>query len=348
MSSCVTIKDVALRAGVSTASVSRVVNNNQNISESLRKKVMDAVEELGYVPNPAMAAMAARHFYRESNAEGTPIAYVVQPGDLPSDSLLSMHYKAFKARATAMGYRTDLFTVDASVRPEAFTRIIFHRGMAGIVLDRLFGDLSFFNKIDWSQFCAVSMERRLLTPSFDTIRPGIFEGCRKAWLEVTQRGYRKVGFVLFHHVYSDEQRHLDDEVRDAFCAYAMQQDPPALPPFVFKGSKMPYKAPEGFAKWYESHRPDVLIGFNSTVYHWLKELGLTVPKEIGFVSLSIRQPEEMALTGNMENLDSVAFAAAERIDYLFRRGYQGVPKIAQQIIVANSWNEGKTLQATRR
>jgi len=46
-----TIKDIAKKAEVSTASVSRVINNAPNVSEELRKKVMSLIDEVGYKPN---------------------------------------------------------------------------------------------------------------------------------------------------------------------------------------------------------------------------------------------------------------------------------------------------------
>jgi LacI family transcriptional regulator len=42
------IKEVAKRAGVSVATVSRVLNNNPNVSPENRDKVLRAVEELNY------------------------------------------------------------------------------------------------------------------------------------------------------------------------------------------------------------------------------------------------------------------------------------------------------------
>ena len=47
----VTIYDVAREAGVSMATVSRVVNNNPNVKPQTRKKVFEAIERLGYRPN---------------------------------------------------------------------------------------------------------------------------------------------------------------------------------------------------------------------------------------------------------------------------------------------------------
>lgn len=49
-----TIKDVALRAGVSVTTVSHVVNDTRHVSAKGRERVELAIRELGYVPN-AMA-----------------------------------------------------------------------------------------------------------------------------------------------------------------------------------------------------------------------------------------------------------------------------------------------------
>lgn len=46
-----TMKDVAARAGVSTKTVSRVVNNHSSISPGVRQRVRRAIEELGWVAN---------------------------------------------------------------------------------------------------------------------------------------------------------------------------------------------------------------------------------------------------------------------------------------------------------
>ncbi len=48
----VTIRDVARRAGVGVATVSRVLNNSGLVSDPTRQRVMAAVAELNYVPNP--------------------------------------------------------------------------------------------------------------------------------------------------------------------------------------------------------------------------------------------------------------------------------------------------------
>ncbi|WP_083935326.1 catabolite control protein A [Paenibacillus ginsengihumi] len=60
MSVTVTIYDVAREAGVSMATVSRVVNNNPNVKPQTRKKVFEAIERLGYRPNAVARGLASK------------------------------------------------------------------------------------------------------------------------------------------------------------------------------------------------------------------------------------------------------------------------------------------------
>ncbi|WP_377272424.1 LacI family DNA-binding transcriptional regulator [Peterkaempfera sp. SMS 1(5)a] len=54
-----TLADVAARAGVSSATVSRVLNGNYPVAESTRRRVMAAVADLDYVVNAHARALAA-------------------------------------------------------------------------------------------------------------------------------------------------------------------------------------------------------------------------------------------------------------------------------------------------
>lgn len=51
------IHDVADRAGVSTSTVSRVLNDNPRVTDATRRSVKRAIVELGYRPNPSARAL---------------------------------------------------------------------------------------------------------------------------------------------------------------------------------------------------------------------------------------------------------------------------------------------------
>ena len=46
-----TIKDIAKACGVSVSTVSRVLNNHPDVSDAVRRTVLAAVEDMGYIPN---------------------------------------------------------------------------------------------------------------------------------------------------------------------------------------------------------------------------------------------------------------------------------------------------------
>lgn len=70
-----TINDVARYAGVSRATVSRVLNNNPAVDAALRSRVLDAVQALGYQPNRAARRLRAQ----SSNVIGLVISDIQNP-----------------------------------------------------------------------------------------------------------------------------------------------------------------------------------------------------------------------------------------------------------------------------
>lgn len=55
-----TIYDISEKAGVSIATVSRVLNGSTKVKESTRKKILDIIEEFGYTPNSSARAMGLK------------------------------------------------------------------------------------------------------------------------------------------------------------------------------------------------------------------------------------------------------------------------------------------------
>ncbi len=58
-----TLNDVAQKAGVSTATVSRCLNSPDLVSKRTRDKVEQAINALGYIPNFGARVMASKRTY---------------------------------------------------------------------------------------------------------------------------------------------------------------------------------------------------------------------------------------------------------------------------------------------
>ena len=70
-----TIKDVAHLAKVSVATVSRVINNAENVSDNTRETVKKAMEKLNYYPDANARALSQQN----SNTIGIVVADVSDP-----------------------------------------------------------------------------------------------------------------------------------------------------------------------------------------------------------------------------------------------------------------------------
>lgn len=99
-----TLQDVAKRAGVSTATVSKVLSNTPYFTEKTRLKVMQAVEELGYLPNLAARALSTGK---------TQIVAVVFPyiyDAIFTDPLVLRILEGIETESTQRGYNLLLST----------------------------------------------------------------------------------------------------------------------------------------------------------------------------------------------------------------------------------------------
>lgn len=69
------IEDVARKAGVSPKTVSRVLNNEPNVRDEMRQRILEAVEALGYRPNPSARSLASNRSFLVALLYDNPSAY---------------------------------------------------------------------------------------------------------------------------------------------------------------------------------------------------------------------------------------------------------------------------------
>lgn len=100
------IRQVALRAGVSHMTVSRVLNDNASLAPQTRERVLAAIRELNYRPNGAARALASR----KTNRIGVIVEGVVEFG--PGSTV-----RAIEDAAHRRGYTVSTIAVDSEVTP---------------------------------------------------------------------------------------------------------------------------------------------------------------------------------------------------------------------------------------
>lgn len=121
----VTLKDIAERAGVTSATVSMVINNKPNISDATRKKVLKIAKELNYYPNVIARGLATK----KSNSIG-----VIVP-NLASSFVVRI-LQGIKSTNRDIEYTVQLFDTIGQRESEAqlFQRLARERRIDGVIL----------------------------------------------------------------------------------------------------------------------------------------------------------------------------------------------------------------------
>lgn len=117
------ISDVAEKAGVSSATVSRVLNDNAKVSPYKKKKVLDAIKELGYHPNAAA---------KNLRSQRSSIIGVIVP-DINS-SYFTQIIKGIENMAYARKYRVIICDAENSKEKEVeYLSLLTDRTVDGMI-----------------------------------------------------------------------------------------------------------------------------------------------------------------------------------------------------------------------
>ncbi|MEV5744333.1 GH1 family beta-glucosidase [Microbispora rosea] len=182
-----TLETVAARAGVSRATVSRVVNGEARVSPDVRAAVLRAVQELGYVPNAAARSLVTRRT--------DSVALVLSVPRHGGEALTSAVVQYVTSVLEGAGKQITLMLADTA---ESHRRIIRHveaRQVDGVVLVPPDGPDTLTERLARTGVPVVLLGKPAiasLVPHVDVDNAG---GARAATRHLLDRGRRRIGAV---------------------------------------------------------------------------------------------------------------------------------------------------------
>ena len=123
-----TIRDVAALAAVSHQTVSRVINGQTSVAEPTRRRVVEAIEQLGYVPSP----MARGLISNRTHTVGMVTADI-------SDGFFARAVAGAEAEARRRNYYLIVGSVEESPDDQegtGYLRLMLDRRVEGLILAR--------------------------------------------------------------------------------------------------------------------------------------------------------------------------------------------------------------------
>ncbi|WAA09268.1 LacI family DNA-binding transcriptional regulator [Fervidibacillus albus] len=188
-----TIRDVAKLAGVSVATVSRVLNNQGYVHEDTRKKVERAIHELNYKPN----AVARSLYKKTSKSIGLIIPDITNP-------FFPQLVRAVEETMNRSGYTVLLFNSDEVLKRERhIIDLMVTKYVDGIII------VSNTIKYEHLQHLTIPIVAldRVISQEIPSVSVNNYEGARKAVRLLKEKGCKKIAHLRGpENVFTAEER----------------------------------------------------------------------------------------------------------------------------------------------
>jgi LacI family transcriptional regulator, fructose operon transcriptional repressor len=268
-----TIADVAHQAGVSIATVSRVLSNKPHVRPEIRQKVLDVVAELDYRPNK----IASNLRKQKTDIVGLLVADIRNP-------FFTAMARAIEDSANARKISVFLCNTDEDPEKEQmYLKTLLDENVAGIILSPTQPSAEAYDFLFRTKTPVVTIDRRIENIALDCVLSDNHDSAHLLTTYLIQQGYKNIA-ALFGVKTSLTGRDRMRGFKLALSENQLSQNPKFAqfaPPQESEAERIAYE-------WLSSnHRPDAIIAGNSRltigIMNAIARLGMVVPKDIALV-----------------------------------------------------------------
>ena len=284
-----TIGDVARRAGVSRATVSRVLNEYPHVRPQVRTDVQRAIRALRYRPDQVARSLARR----ETKTLGLVVADITNP-------FYAETARAIVETARGYGYNVILCNTDNLHRlQEEYVEVLRQRRVDGIIFGSVFLDDPVVEALVEAGYPCVMYNRRLRSGRGNYIVLDNASASHDLTRHLLDLGHRHIGFITGLRDLSTASERLRG-YRAALRAAGLPADPRLMRPGAFK-AEMAQRAAQELLKL--PRRPTAIMAGNDLMalggMQAAGDLGLRVPEDlavVGFDDIEIAAHRQIQLT----------------------------------------------------
>jgi DNA-binding LacI/PurR family transcriptional regulator len=184
-----TLEEVARVAGVSRATVSRVVNGSPKVSADVRRVVERAIDRLGYVPNRAARSLVTRR------SDSIAVVITEPANRLFSDPFFPRLVRGISAALTARDLQLVLLMPNDDVDERRTVRYLTAGHVDGVILVSLHGDDPLPEQLAARRIPSVVLGRPSRGVDVDFVDADNRDGGHRATAHLIQRGRRRIATI---------------------------------------------------------------------------------------------------------------------------------------------------------
>ena len=271
----VTIKDIAKTVGVSTATVSHVINETRFVSEPLRNKVNAVIEELGYQPNRIARSLVMQ----KTHTIGVIISDILNP-------FYTAVVRGLEDATSPSGYNVILCNTDEDTDKEiSYIKVLLEKRVDGIALATCFRNDEHPLLSRLEQVSVATIVRRMTRLKSDAVFADNIGGAYKAIEHLVSLGHRRISVISGPSGLSSGRERLEG-VFKAFAKHGITPNEAWMRTGDFKRESGYILAKSILSL---KDRPTALFVSNNQMtlgaLQAIRELGVKIPKDMSIVGL---------------------------------------------------------------
>jgi LacI family transcriptional regulator len=341
---------VAAEVGCSKNTVSLALRDDPQIPERTRTIIRKTADKLGYRPNAVVSHLMAQLRSSQTARFQAKLALVNahrDPKAFRTHATIPAYVQGCERRALKLGYSFDHFWLhDPKLKADSWIRVLRTRAIKGLIIVGLMDHNQLPPHLQpvWAAFPSVVTGVRTHDPALSFSCVDHHDLVIQAFERTLALGYRRPALVI-------EER-IDRLVEGRFSGAmltAQQGLPRSRRVPAFTQIDRARTEPDLFNRWFDRHRPDVLLSLYNVVFPWLKDHGLRVPKDVGVIQLEWRE-SHAEISGMNQHNDAVGEAAVDMVVGQIHRNESTIPVFPRATLIGASWVDGQSVrpQTTRR
>ncbi|MBD8067661.1 LacI family DNA-binding transcriptional regulator [Bacillus sp. PS06] len=324
-----TIKDVAKRANVSIATVSRILNNQTGYSEKTKVKVLQAIEDLGYQPN----AVARGLIKKRTQTIG--IMFPSLSSLFTGKLLTGVEKIAHSKESSVIACHT---VMQGKSRTLNYLQMLNEKRIDGLIFTSELLKEEYYEYIEKMNIPVVLLATESYAFPLPYVKVNDFHASYSAVQYLIKKGHKKIGMIS-----GDPLDPIAGKTRIQGYKQALEDyNLPFVENAIFCGTGFLYE--EGKANFHSLMKQDpditalfcasdeIAIGSISAAY----ELGISVPEElsiIGFDNIQIAEMSVPPLTTVAQPLEEMGETATKLLFDMLENPEQVESKIMPHRII---------------
>lgn len=336
------IRSLAAKAGVSRTTVSLALRNDRRLTAGTRQRIQALARELGYRPDPTFARLLAHVRARTAVKQTESVAWLTafpsRDGWRNESYVFREYFKGASERAHQLGYRLDeIWAKEPGMSGRRVSAILRARNIRGLLIAPVPASRGHLS-LDWRHFAVAALGYSMWKPEFHRVVANYYQCGMLALREMKRRGYRRIGFAMPDYV--------DERINHQYLAPFLIYQQTIRASDRIRSLVTRNWEEETFLGWLKKNRPDVVLSTGHLPGRWIRNSGLRVPEEIGFVHIQSESRAKQS-AGVYQNPETVGAAAVDLLVGQLHRNEMGIPVRPTILMVSGDWVEGATVRAAK-